>query len=86
MNRTFSPVLVERFSMRIRSAGTPQIHRHPGEEVGLGLVPEAAGDCAAAPGEDEERRAALEEQLRSSLGDDRVVAAEDKDGVSGRIS
>ena len=54
------------------------------ELIGFGFGPELAGDRAEAAGEDEEWGPAVEEELRSPLGDRRVVAAEHQDGVRSR--
>ena len=59
--------------------------RRDGRElIGFGFGPEVPGDRAEAAGEDEERCPTVEEELRSPLGDRRVVAAQHQDGVSSR--
>ena len=54
----------------------------PREEIGFGLLPHAAGDRAAPAGEDQQRRATFQVQLRAALRHDGVVAAQDENGVS----
>jgi hypothetical protein len=56
-------------------------HGDARELIGFRFVPEVLRDRAEAAGEDEQRRPALEEQLRGALGDDGVVAAEREDHI-----
>ena len=69
VNRTFSPVFVDLFSTRIRSFGTPMLDRNRGELIRFRLVPQVPRDRAKAAGEDQQRRPALEKQLRAALRD-----------------
>ena len=44
-------------------------------------MPQVPSDRAESAGEDQQRRPALQEQLRAALRDDRVVAAQDQNRV-----
>ncbi len=56
-------------------------HGDGGKLIRFGLVPQVAGDRPEAAGEDEERRPAVQEQLRAALGHRRVVAAQHENRV-----
>ena len=55
--------------------------RDPGELIRFRLAPELPGDGAEAARVDQERCPAVEKELRSPLGDGRVMAAQHQDRV-----
>src|SRR5262249_29212314 len=61
--------------------GNTHADRDVRELVGLGLAPQVLRDRSQSAREDQERRPAVEEQLRTALGDGFVVAAQDQDRV-----
>ena len=79
MNWTFSPVLVERFSIRMRSSGTPMPVAMRAKRSASGSGHRRFVITPSPPEKTIKRRPALEEQLRAAFGHDRVVAAEHQD-------
>ena len=78
---TFSPVFVERLSIRIRSRGTPKPTATSAKISASGRLQHRARERAFVAGEDDERGPAAEEHLGAALGHPRVVAPEDDDAV-----
>ena len=81
VNRTFSPVLVDLFSIRMRSLGTPISIAMRRELIRFRLVPQVPRNRAEPAGEDQKRRPPFQEELGAARRHDLVVTAQDQNRI-----